>query len=358
MKKVIITIAAVAVCVFSAKAQDAQAAAAEAAAALSAAEDVPVVEPKPQYWDLSMQNNINFGQTYLYQWAAGGYNNYSLAAGIDANANYAKGKMIWNNRLQLDYGFLYSADKPIIQKNKDRIYFESKWGYETPIQHLYYSANLDFRTQFNNNYNYGTPASDGSTEPTKQQWLDARELKSGFLAPAYFNIGLGLKWTPKPWFELNFAPLTGGVVLVNIPSLRYTYGMDLIEGSTFSDRKEAFLAEQAADNYDQFKGVRYEFGAQLKADAKWVINEVFTYTTQVTAFYNYLTPKVEPRITWDNKVFWKLAKYFALTLSTNLIYDPLVMVRDNDGDKVPDAKGIQFKEYFEFGFTYTIAGKK
>ena len=89
-----------------------------------------------------------------------------------------------------------------------------------------------------------------------------------------------------------------------------------------------------------------------------IINDNFTYTTQVTAFYNYLTPKVEPRITWDNKVFWKMAKYFALTLSTNLIYDPLVIVRDTDGDKVADAKGVQFKEYFEFGFTYTSAAKK
>ena len=53
-----------------------------------------------------------------------------------------------------------------------------------------------------------------------------------------------------------------------------------------------------------------------------------------------------------------MAKYFALTLSTNLIYDPLVIVRDTDGDKVADAKGVQFKEYFEFGFTYTIAAKK
>ncbi len=358
MRKIIITIATAAVCVFGAKAQDAQTAAAEAAAALSAAEDVPVVAPKPKYWDLSMQNNINFGQTFLYQWAAGGYNNYSLAAGIDANANYAKGKMVWNNRLQLDYGFLYSADKPIVQKNKDRIYFESKWGYETPIQHLYYSANLDFRTQFNNNYEYGTPASDGTTEPTRQQWLDARTLKSGLLSPAYLNIGLGLKWTPKPWFELNFAPLTGGVVVVNDPSLRYTYGMDLVKDSSYSDRKEAFKAETDSKNYNQFRGVRYEFGAQLKADAKWVINDNFTYTTQLAAFYNYLTPKVEPRITWDNKVFWKLAKFFALTLSTNLIYDPLVMVKDSDGDKVADAKGVQFKEYFEFGFTYTIAAKR
>ena len=80
--------------------------------------------------------------------------------------------MIWNNRLQLDYGFLYSADKPILQKTKDRIYFESKWGYETPVKHLAYSANFDFKTQFNNNYKYGTPKNTEGQEPTVQDWLN------------------------------------------------------------------------------------------------------------------------------------------------------------------------------------------
>ena len=301
----------------------------EVAAALEEGEEAPAPEPKPTYWTLSLQNNINFGQTFLSQWAAGGYNNYTLAAGVDANANYAKGKMIWNNRLQMDYGFLYSADKPILQKNKDRIYLESKWGFETPIQHLSYSANFDFRTQFDNNYNYGTPT--GLTnEPTKADWLAARDLKSGLFSPAYMNLGLGLLWTPKPWFSLNFAPLTGGIVVVQEESLRKTYGMELID--------------EVAQTY---KPVRFEFGAQMKADANFVVNE--------NLFYNYLTPKVEPRINWDNKVFWKMAKFFALTVSTNLIYDPLVILDKKDGTQ---GKGIQFREFLEFGFTYTIAGKK
>ncbi|MCR5409146.1 MAG: DUF3078 domain-containing protein [Bacteroidales bacterium] len=347
MKYLVSVFAALAL-TLSAFAQDAQSAAAEAAAALSQAEEVPAVEtPKPKYWTNTVQTNINFGQTYLSQWAAGGYNTVTLAGNIDASANYAKDKMIWNNRLQLDYGTLYSADKPIYQKNKDRIYFESKWGYETPIQHLSYSANFDFKTQFGDNFKYGTPVSDGTTEPTKQDWLDARTIQSGLFSPAYINLGLGLLWTPKPWFSLNVAPLTGGVVIVSDEALRDKYGM---EATAWSD--------EAKTTATAWKSSRFEFGAQLKADASWVINDNFTYTTQLALFYNYLTPKVEPRITWDNKVFWKLAKYFALTVSTNLIYDPLVKVKDTDNDEVADAKGVQFKEYLEFGFTYTLTHKR
>lgn len=353
MKKIFLTLALAAATV-AASAQNTQEAAAAAAAALSAADDVPAVVEKPKYWTNTILTNINFGQTYLSQWAAGGYNNVSLAGNIDANANYTKGKILGTNRLQLDYGFLYSADKPILQKNKDRVYFESKWGYETPVKHLAYSASFDFKTQFGSNYDYKTPASTGDEEPTPQDWMDARVLKSGLFAPAYINLGIGLLWTPAPWFSLNFSPLTGGAVIVGIPQLRYTYGMDLVPGSSYTDKKAAYT-DQA---YDQFRSARFELGAQVKADASWVINDAFSYTTQVTAFYNYLTPKVEPRITWDNKVFWKLAKFFALTVSTNLIYDPLVIVRDTDHDGVADAKGIQFREFLEFGFTYTFSHQR
>lgn len=344
MKKTFAFISIVLAGAFTAFAQDAQTVAAEAAAELTGAEDVPVVAPKPKYWTNSVKTNLNFGETYLSQWAAGGYNSATLAANVDASANYAKDKMIWNNRLQLDYGALYSQDKPIFQINKDRIYFESKWGYETPIQHLSYSANFDFKTQFGNNYTYGTPAtstdSEGNViEPSTADWLAARTLKSGLFAPAYMNLGLGLLWTPKPWFSLNVAPLTGGAVIVSIPELRDTYGMDTMDDGTY-------------------KAVRLEFGAQIKADASWVINDAFSYTTQLALFYNYLTPAVEPRITWDNKVYWKLAKYFALTLSTNLIYDPLVKVKDTTGDGTADSKGVQFKQYLEFGFTWSISHQR
>jgi len=340
MKRIVTLMALLATVVASA--QNTQTAAAEAAAALSAAEDVPEKVEKPRYWTNKLVTNISFGQTFLSQWAAGGYNNVSLSGTIDGSANYAKGKLVGTNHLVMDYGFLYSADKPILQKNKDRILFESKWGYETPVKHLAYSASFDFRTQFNNNYDYKTPATtqdaDGNViEPSVADWLDARKLKSGLFSPAYINVGVGALWTPKPWFSLNVAPISGGAVIVSIPELRKTYGMALVEGST-----------------TEYRSARMEFGTQLKLDMGWVINENFSYSTQATLFYNYLTPKVEPRITWDNKISWKVARFFAINLSTYMIYDPLVQVNPRRAD----GKGLQFKEFLELGFTYSIATKK
>ena len=102
------------------------------------------------------------------------------------------------------------------------------------------------------------------------------------------------------------------------------------------------------------KPVKFEFGAQLKMDAKVNINNNFAYSTQVVLFANYLDINRCPRINWDNRIDWKLAKYFSLTITTNLIYDDSILITN---DKYPDGKKgvVQFKESLAFGFTYTIA---
>ncbi len=355
MKKLFMAISALLVSM-GAYAQDAQVAAAAAAKAISEApEVVPEVE-KPKYWTNSLMTNLNIGQTSLTNWAAGGDNTVSFAGFIDGNANYARNEMFWNNRLQLDYGFLYASSKPILQKSTDRIYLESKWGYKAYKDILFFSANYDFKSQFSTGYDYNTPGSlvdENGNElegaALKQAWKDARGLKSGFLAPAYTNLALGIDYKPAKWLSMNFAPLTGGFVIVKNEALRESYSMPLkkeYEGKT----------ENVPVDGSQFAGSRFEFGAQLKMDAKVNVNDNFSYSTQVVLFANYLDIKHCPRVNWDNRIDWKLAKYFSLTMTTNLIYDDTIMIADKNGEN-PKAR-VQFKESLAFGFTYTIATKK
>ena len=361
MKKIFISALCAACAIISASAQDAQSAAAEAAKAISEAPEVAPKVEKPKYWTESLKTNVTIGQTSLTNWAAGGDNTVSLAAYIDGNANWKKGEMFWNNRLQLDYGFHYASSKPIIQKSNDRIYLESKWGYKAPsTKYLYFSANYDFKSQFSTGYDYNTPASlvdengnDLEGDALRQAWKDARALKSGFLAPAYTNLALGIDFVPAKWFSLNFAPLTGDLVVVTNEALRGNYSMPL-------KKQYEGITEGVPTDGSQLSNVRFGFGAQLKMDAKVNINDNFAYSTQVVLFANYLDIKHCPRINWDNRIDWKLAKYFSFTVTTNLIYDDTVkIVNPKDIDKFPEGKArVQFKESLAFGFTYTIASKK
>jgi hypothetical protein len=284
--------------------------------------------------------------------------------------------MFWNNRLQLDYGFLYASSKPILQKSTDRIYLESKWGYKTEkMKKFYFSANFDFKSQFTSGYDYNTPESlvdgDGNQltgTALRQAWRDARGLKSGFLAPAYTNLALGIDYTPTKWLSLNFAPLTGGYVIVKDADLRKSYSMKEKKSTTAEKLAEAEADLAAAATPEEvkaatlalgnlYRAAKFEFGAQFKADAKVNINDKFSYSTQVVVFVNYLDINHCPRINWDNRIDWKLAKYFSLTLATNLIYDDQILIKNK---QYPDGKKglVQFKESIAFGFTYTIASKK
>ena len=347
---------------------DAQKAAAAAAKAMTEAPEAQPDKVKPKYWAKSLKTQINFGQTGLSNWAAGGDNTVSLAGYIDANANYKKDAIFWNNRLQLDYGFVYASSKPILQKNTDRIYLESSWGYQA-FKSLYMSANYNFRSQFSKTWNYPTPSQKANGDPfeegydpVRKDWLAAKSLASGFLAPAYTNLALGIDWKPAKWISANFAPLTGGFVIVKDNTLRKNYGMPLRKkyqdlGALPEAEKTRYDEIMASGNADLigdfYKGSKFEFGAQLKVNLAVNINNNFGYTSQVVLFSNYLDKPQNLRVNWDNRFDWKLAKYFSLTVVTNLIYDENVMIF-NERDGQSRAR-VQFKESIAFGFTWTIA---
>lgn len=332
---------------------DAQKAAAEAAAAIAGAPKTETVAPKPKYWTNSLMTNINFIQSSYSNWAKGGYNNYTLSAYVDANAAYKKNDFSWNTRLQLDYGLLYSEDKPIVQKNKDRILLESTAGAKM-TKSLSYSAKFTFLSQFADGYNYPVPA--GVDDPGRQDWKNARVLKSSLFSPAVATLGLGFDWNPKKWLKVNFAPLTGGFTVVSEESLRNIYGMSRKKGYEDDELVPMEAGGGLIANGDIFRAARFEFGAQLSMDAKLTINENFQAATQLILFSNYLKNPENIRVNWDNRFMWKVAKYFSVNLSTSLIYDDTVKIFNEEHPS--GYRAIQFYEALQFGFTYTFATKK
>lgn len=346
--------------------KNAQSAAAAAAAAFVNAPETKVEPPKPKYWKSSILTNLNLNQTNLTNWAAGGVNNVSLAFYLDASSNYAKDKIFWNNRLQFDYGFIYQDDKPFLQKNTDRIYLESKFG-RRATEKLNFSGEFAFRSQASNSYKYNTPKDFDGDKPAKKDWMDARTLTSGFFSPASITVGLGIDWVPNPknkWLVVNFAPLTGGLTLVIDESLRFSNGMA---------RKKAYRNEEEfpydikdeegkviGHHGEYLRSGKFQLGAQLKTDLNVRINNNITYSSQVVLFSDYLDNPQNLRVNWDNRLNWAFAKYFTVSLTTFLIYDDNVLIKnDKDIEKYPDGRRrVQFRELFGLGFSYRFQPKK
>jgi len=334
MKKHLLTSIVIVVAGLRVGAQDVQSAAAAAAAAISrTSQTEKPAEEAPKYWNLSSDFDLGFNQTGLINWAAGGYSTITLSLGLDAKANYGKDMMSWNNRLQLNYGFLWSKDKAnLLQKSNDRIYFESKWGYKTSKESKWnYTASFSFRSQFTDSYEKYVQ------DPETQRWHGT--LKSGFLSPAYTDLALGMEWRPNDWFSLNFAPVTGGFTICTEETLRKSYGMHLRDDS---------LDPAEGSSYRSFL---FQFGAQIKADVNISINDNLNYNTQLILFTDYLDkPFGHNRVNWDNKISWNAAKFFKIAFNTWMIYDPIV---EFDGV----ASKVQFKEFFAISFNYTLTGK-
>ena len=292
--------------------------------ALSAQEPA-VAETQKAEWNKGIATTIGFSQLSLMQWAAGGVGQLSLNTFADAYANMAKGKVLWSNELQAGYGFIHSFDKDYLLKSEDRLTFDSKVDYKAADK-FYLSAVYNFRTQFAEGWD-----------------ANHTEVISNFLAPAYMSLGLGIDYKPSPKVSLNFAPMTGKITIVKPEELRVRYGNEIDEM------------------------VRFELGAQLRVDAKLEV-ENFKLGTAVVLFSDYLDKPLNIKVNWDVNTEAKVSKFFSVTLRTNLIYDDNVMVpkyytRKNvpDGFEVGDiyeGKGVQFKELFSIGFTYTIGQAK
>lgn len=96
---------------------------------------------------------LNFAQTSLNNWAAGGQNSVAVNGIFSAFANYKKDKSAWDNTLDLGYGLLKQGKEGDVMKTDDKIDFLSKYGREA-FKNVYYSALLNFRTQMRPGYKY------------------------------------------------------------------------------------------------------------------------------------------------------------------------------------------------------------
>ncbi len=287
------------------------------------AQDPATEEAAPRYWTKGILTQVGFSQLSLTNWAAGGSGSIALNTFIDTYADFEKGKTIWFNELQMGYGFIESFDDTGFKKSDDRLIFDSKWGYKA-TEKLYFSSVFNLRTQFAEGY-------------TKDV------LTSSFFAPANASLGLGIDYQPAKNISINFAPLTGKIVMVAIEDLRPKYGFKEDELSHFS---------------------RFEFGAQLKVDTKLKVKD-FSVSSHLTLFSDYLDNPLDIKVNWDVNADAKISKYFSVSLRTSLLYDSRIksaILRDKRTRQPildPDGKeqfvaGVQFKELFSVGFSYTF----
>lgn len=280
-------------------------------------------EEAPKKWTRSGDIGLNFSQSHLSNWAAGGDNALNWQGIFNYNANYAHENNKWDNNISLALGYSHLGDAKAI-KTDDKIELNSLYGYKA-TEKLFYSLAFSFKTQFADGFDY-------KNESTNRI--------SGFMVPAYATLGLGLEYVPNANFSINFAPLTGRITIVN--------DQDMADAGAFGV-DPAEYDEITGDKINDGKTTRFEFGAKMTAKLDVKIAENVNFNSKLELFSDYLKNPQNIDVDWQNLITMKVNSWLNANITAHLIYDDDIMITDKDGNKGPRT---QFKEVLSIGLSY------
>lgn len=280
---------------------------------------------KCENWKLGGVASLNFSQVSFTNWAGGGDPSISGNAFLNIFANYAKDKTTWDNTLDVGYGMMRQGTKKtniMFYKTDDKLDFASKYG-RYAFKYWYYSALVGFKTQFTDGYKSVT---------------DSTRISS-WMSPGYLNVSLGMDFKPK--FEKHsnvtlsvlIAPLSGKITFVT----------------------DSALSAEGAFGVEPGKKLRPEFGGYVKTELKVDFLKMFTYTSKLDLFSNYIHKAQNVDFTWDNLLTIKFSNWLAANINLTIAYDDDIDIpidRDDDGIAESTGKRLQFKELIGIGLTY------
>jgi len=283
-------------------------------------------DEQPQGWTHKGNIGLNFGQSSYTNWAAGGQNSVNGQGLLNYEIHYLKNKFKWDNTLNLGLGYSYYSFKKKPIKTDDKIEFTSLAGIKA-TEHLNYSAELAFRSQFAKGYNYE---------------LDSTTYISKFLAPAYISLGLGIEWVPNPHFSLYFSPITGRITIVNDEYLASigAFGVNALDANDTTQHAKS-------------EKIRYEFGARAVAKFQYPLAKNIDFNSKLELFSNYLNHPERIDVDWQNMLVLKVNDWLNANLATHLIYDYDIPFYTETGDLIKGSK-VQFKEVLAIGFMINL----
>lgn len=274
--------------------------------------DAPL--PPVHNWLHVFNASLQFTQAYISgNWYQGGENNLALLGSVNWNCNLNQDlqpNWLFNNALSYKLGIATTHGDSIRKYliNEDNFLFTSQLGYKA-VKHWYYSAMLQFTTQFLNNYKVNT-----------------RNKTAAFLSPAELNIGLGMTYSYKKaddrMFTLAIAPLSY--------NLKYCRNITDIDPTRFG--------------IPAAKHSKSTFGSNFEAKWLWRFTPNVMITSRLYMFTNYEYVQGD----WENTLDLSIGKYLTTQLYTHLRFDRS-RPRDNDWNY------WQFKEILSLGIVYRFA---
>ena len=253
-----------------------------------------------------------FNQSAFSNWVAGGENNVAGNLNVNYNFNYTAENHTWDNRILASYGITKSKNSPFTKKTDDRLEFNSLYGKQAS-KNWFYSAFLNFKTQFTKGYNYSKD----------ENGKEIRDEYTNFLSPAYLTFGPGMLWKKSDNFKINLAPATAKFTFVDD---YFTTTPNYVDGDYFG--------------IDEGENSRFELGFNASMFAKFNLFENVSMENILNLYSNYLEDPENVDLDYTMNMVMSINKFLSANIIFQTIYD------DNAYE------GFQVREVFGLGINY------
>jgi hypothetical protein len=237
-------------------------------------------------------------------WLAGGTTNMAGNIVLNYDFNYNTKNLVWDNKIVAAYGLTKVKDQPLT-KTDDRLEITSLYGKKTVSGYWFYSAFLNFRTQFDSGFDPKTGAK-----------------LSHFFSPAFLQLGSGMLWKKTENLKVNIAPATSRIIFVN-----KFFTQNLAFG-------ESYYGVTAN------KSIRYEFGAAVNAYYKLILMENITMENILNLYSNYTDKPLNIVSDYQMNMIMKINKLISANLNFQTIYDENAIAK------------VQVRQVFGLGLNY------
>ncbi len=287
----------------------------------------------PSFWDNKNELGLSLSEVAFVNWNAGGDNSVSALGSMRFVRNYKFRYVQWNNDLVLRFGWNAQEGRKW-RKTDDAIRLSSTFGYrQDTITNWYYSAKLNFNTQF----------ADGFKYPDRDTPI------SRFMSPGYLFLGGGASYiTEAGKFNLYISPLTH----------KSTYVLDqtLANKGAFGVKKA--LLDDDGNVIQEGDNVFAELGFLITNKWETDLTKNVLMTHRISLYSDYLRSFGNVDIDWELNFKFTVNEYISATVGTHVIYDDDILFDEQiaaDGTVIdPGEPRIQFKQTLGIGMAYSF----
>lgn len=272
--------------------------------------DVGKENIKLKRWIVNFQSSIQFSQVYVSEnWYQGGTSNVNLLSDQQFSVKYNDPKeqrILFENLIQWRLNINSAPEDTLrsIRISEDLFQINSKFGLKA-YNNWYYTATLNFKTQFFTSYTANT-----------------NDKSASFLSPAELNLGLGMSYqykNEKKLFETS----------VSLSPLSYN-----LQFIIDNDMNPANFGIKSGKSMNQY-------GSSFEGRIKWEFYHNMVWTCRIFYFTNYEHVQGD----WENTFDFILNRFFSTRLFVHLRYDDALALNKDLGH-------FQLKELLSFGFNY------